>query len=1015
MKTEQLALAREIAEQVYDDFLQQVVIQYVIEKDKIGPLKSTQKKRVDNQTHIDDRIVRLMSISGKGGWHQEKQIRDNYAQSTNITLLDHLLSVTRGSLLLYTIYWFSDPDAIDNELLRKKLYVIAVVAFLHDANKILFPEFKEEESKERELGEGRHQLKSAEDVVLEASHIKTLMERYGIQAFIKEIQIEDLTEQHLLYLIQGVESGQKFRELWKKSFPSYVDRRLHLCIRMADTLDGIWLKDGIQGVLERLKTNKSCFDNDLLKWKAIDLYDPHNPFLLDELQRQLSVCSEEIGTGVPPLIELHHDGHLFMLLPEEKFDEVVEAALQELCDDLPFGLELKSPKPGYPRLLNSQPSHEQLQRFINKLLVDRLGQIFLWRYDPSLETQLNQLLSPVGLKPRLSKKPTRGKLTSLYTNFEKMDEEIQEWIRRGAYLSLMLNLTLDENKRQGTFLTPKQREEALLECVKTIQSNRQADESYPEFISAIADKDGNSRRVLTAIWVVKQAIQDKTETLKEAIWGDDGLLKHWLEDEPNGFKYFLPKDGKGEEIGEFIKYRFRQLLNGERVIADETLEGRCLLTDEPVNFNQPIDTKNGLYGILKSAFSGRDRRPELLISYKGIKAKPNDGYTLISPVSEAEYKLRATVYGNQKGDFPVLIYSPSTVGFFGGLVLNKQDKKNQNIPFLSLYDLSRLEIKKGNVLYGPEMYQGRIRIARFEYMPERLFFKPDKKETGQLIVLRLILKAALRTGRPIHVFRGLPTTRREFFYYDALPRLLENLIGATDKGLRLEQIPSALEQLEMAEEIIKRARLGYEMLHNYANPSTRFSSTCFCWSVLCDELQLEKQEGKKAHLKRLMGLLKANYLKGENMTESDSALVELGRKAAGIQQYAGVQSSNNVQMLVFHTCMDALEAARKAPEPIDDDESLIYGIGGRLLEDLVRKRQAAKNIYRDGDSLFEGCKDVAEWFVKKIWHGVMKRKSISQNTLRMLGSIYRMAFLETQSHSYKEENEKKDNGVVPNN
>ena len=159
-----MAKARKIAEQTYSNFLQHVVIEHVIEKDRIGQLPDKKKDKVTENSLADSRTVRLMSISGKGS--------EKYPQYTNVTLLDHLLSVTRGSLLLATMNWLSQNADMEENLLNKKLAVIAATAFLHDLDK---------------------DLEEARNVVdLKPSDMAERVKRYGIESFFVQIVIQCL-------------------------------------------------------------------------------------------------------------------------------------------------------------------------------------------------------------------------------------------------------------------------------------------------------------------------------------------------------------------------------------------------------------------------------------------------------------------------------------------------------------------------------------------------------------------------------------------------------------------------------------------------------------------------------------------------------------------------------------------------------------------------------------------------------------------------------------------------------
>jgi hypothetical protein len=791
------------------------------------------------------------------------------------------------------------------------------------------------------------------------------VELYGIDAFLNKAGVS-LNSEHLLHLIEQVEVSQSFRHL-SIPLPRFIDDRMPLYVRMADKLDGIFLdsdpmKGGINGVLKRLETDKSCLDSSLLPlWQVINIFDPHHPFLLDKLQLFLSKFSQHIAK-VPPLLEGHHDGRLTMLLPKAHFEEIVDKALNKLAEVLPFGLEVDVSNVGVPALLNGQPSHAELQALMlnkSKITPNKISKLLKIqsKYKAEVIHPLDELLDEIGLKPRFPKKSLQ--LMTVYDSLEGFDADEEEWLRYAAHLALMLNL-----KIKNAPLSYEQREAALLSLIPV---------ERPEFIQNV--EDNKSRCVLTALWVITLA--DEDEDLKEAIWEEDGLLQTWLEgsEEQAGFRQFL-EIGGGDKVAQRVKAHFKQLLSQKRVVAeDEGALGRCLFTDEPIEFKNTISQAMGLLGVKLSAFSGRDNRPELLTSDKP--------HTVVSPVSLAEHKIHHEIQGGSKDGVPTLIYSPTTVGLFGGLILNT------NMEAKSLFDLSRLEAKKGSVLYGPEIYQGRLRLAKLERLSD--------KTKDQVTQLRLLLTAARRTGRPFHVFRGLPTTQRAFFYYDAMPALLKKLLGGNE--LRLEQIPLALKQVEFAQTLLENNNLGYEVLNLYVSSGTRLGAICLAWCVLDKQDKVSASENStKIRLYKEY----CNYSE-DNMSKSDKAFVELGKAATSIQKYVGANASNSEQMKVFSICLETMDIARKASVPQDAPESLICAVAGELENGLKDKAKYDKAKTKQ----FEACLKFAELFVNEVWLKVMKGKMVSHSSLRVFGSIYRMAFLQTYAQQFQEKNENK--------
>ena len=956
---EWMSKATDAASKVYQSFLTEVIEKHLMEKDRERiSLSEKAQKQISKGTHIDPRVLRLMTISGKGGYSPDPEKRKLYSHYFNITLLDHLLSVTRGALVLAALDWLARNPEMDVTILERRLVVIAVIGFMHDADKDL-------------------QLPRNESISLKG--ITERMERYGIPDFLDKFGLA-LSPDQLRYLVEKVEATQAHRHQPETLLPREYEN-LPRYVRLADQLDSTWVTDdpksgGLNGVLECLKKDQGCLRSDLLKeWKEVRLFDPLHPFLLDELQRYLSRLSIHLA-GVPPLIEVHQDGHLFMLLPQYRYDEIIQKGLETLADGLPFNLSLDISNRGIPCLYNGSPSYDELENLVTGLSQKQLSDLFKIKQalKKEIKEPLDDLLSEIGLQPVWPAK-FAGQLLPVYASFNGFGTEEMEWLHRAACLVMLLNLKVAAKPKEGVPQS-SDREKELLNLV---------DETPPEWISSI--QDDASRRTLTGLWAT--ALAEEDEDIEEAIWDEDeGLLKKWLEgteDRP-GFNRFI--SGEGAEVIRGVKERLQQMLSGKRVsVPDENAKGRCIFTDEPVPFSKTIKQATGLYGVKVSAFSGRGERPESVTM--------DSSHTNVGPSSLAEHKLHAqthAIQGGRDNGVPTLISSPSTSGLFGGLAL-RDDKAMSAI---SVYDLSREEIKKGRVLKGIEMYQGRYRIGRLERMPEKL--------ADQVNMLRLLMTACRRSGRPFHLFRGLPVIRKEFFYYDAMPRVLANLISDSTNlkdgcALYLEQLPEAVHQLHLAGDLLETNGLGHDVLKLYAMPQTRFGAACMAFCHLKDN------EEKRPNLKNEMKTEYTKYLEGEkSMSEQEGALVKLGTAAAGIQKNLGGKPSKSDELLVFKICLDAVTAAIKAGQT--DATSMIYGVAGELETNLVRRIKAGSRQNRQGKSLMEGCEEVAGVFVNEVWKGAFGDKFPSQKTRRVSSSIYRVAFLKAH-RAMKEENNKK--------
>lgn len=982
--------AFDISQEIYRTFLLIVIEGHILEKDREQkPTPERTQKKIDANQYVDLRVLRLAAISGKGGQADTAERQILYNRFMNISLLDHMLSVTRGSIIFAAVDLLTmNPDMAPLEL-KKRLAVVAVTAFLHDIDK---------------------DLSLNRNAPISPEMVDERMKRYGIGHFLEHYNTSISCNQ-MLHLIAKVEATQAHRYINAGSKPPpRIFIPLIRYIRLADQLDGTWLlndplKGGSNGVVLKLKKiekeGSTRFQPGFFhRWKIVDIFDPHHSFLLDKLQRDLSVASVHLA-GIPPLFEVHQDGRLVMLLPEKKYNAIIEKAFQLFSSHLPVGLELNVSNRGIPSLYNGKPTHNELKTFIDeKLKAKDYTDLFKIKKDlvMALDDNLDVLLENIDLEPSLSIQKT-GALTSLYSNLNEIEEndEAKTHLHRATHLALLLNLKVD-SKPKNIIPNSREREDKLIETIT---------QEPPGWIRDI--KDDASRRTITALWIT--VLADDDEDIFEAVWNENGLLKKWLEGDTSkntpGFNQFFI--GEGDRIIDQVVQRFRTLLNASFLKEDETankkanpvknnistrktskkkrkeiLQGRCLFTDEPVPFNQTVSQSLGLYGVKVSAFSGRDGRPESVTSEKA--------HTHIGLCAIAEHKERKKVHETQRGragGVPVLISSPATIGLFGGLGLNM----DQAMRAMSLYDLNRQEIKKGTVLKGMEMYRGRCRMARLETFPE--------KTKDQIIFLRMLLTALRRTGRPMHMFRGLPVKQNRYFYFDAMPDVLKKLFSfnvleknAVTNGcsLHLEEIPKALQALEMAQLIMDTHGLGYDILKLYANRKTKFQAICLIWSHLRNkDAKNLKQPGK------LYTMYEQFTEDDKMMTEQDGALVKLGKAATSIQKRGIGHSSANKELLVFKICFDTANAAIKELKQLEK-KSLIYAIAGELETNLVRKNEAAANKHREGETLINSCIYVARLFVEDVWIGILKGKSPGQKTKRILSSIYRISFIK---HSQK--------------
>lgn len=921
-----------LAGEVYSALLSEVVDDRVLVDRVGGPLAEKKRKAVAAGKQIDTRPVRLMAISGKGGYHPDPDLNAKYRESTNISLLDHLLSVVRGALTCCALEVMQEQadEPGDPDELRRDLRLLAALAFMHDVDK---------------------DLQLPRNTALETGMIDERWRRYGLDVFTDHA----LDAEQVRFLIEQAEASQAYRSPPSSPLP----RRLrHLkdymsYVALADKLDGLWLQEGADAVLARLRDDQTLRTDILRNWTVVDLYDPHHPFLVDELQRALSGSCK----GMPPLFEVHQDGRLVVLLPARQAAAIRERALGRFVKVVHrrlFGLRVNISNRGLPELLDSRPDHVQLAEFLADEIPPRdLAALFRVKRElaaDELTACLDELLGSYGLGPRWPK-GTSATL-SIYADPSQLEPLARQMLGQAAHLVLLLN-----HKAVTAWLDYDEREAALLAL---------AERERPAWLRDIAD--AASRRILTGLWMTTLA-QDDPE-LQANLFSREGLLQRWLEGDDHRQGLAASIQTQGENILAAVRDYFAARMQGQASLPDTGHTHHCLFTGLPVSADATFKEADKLYEVKVSAFSGRDGRLE------DIGA--SGGETHISPVSYAEYRLRQVVHdsaGGKPSGIPTLLSVPATTGLFAALTFNNES----NFSTFSTYDLSREQTGKGRVYDKADVYRHRYRIARFERIGERF--------TDQIEQLQLLLKASLRLGRPVHLFRGLPTATRDFFYFDALPERLAALLGR--RGLRLEQIPAALERLRTAQLLLESPGLGYEILDRYLRPKTRLGAVCLAWCQLRDA----EYYHAVARFRNEYDQLTQEYIR---MNTDQAPLVALGHAAAGIQRYPGKLASASEELLVFNLALETAIGCWRMGQR--DTESMAMAIAGELETNLTRKSKAAARENRNGQALLEGCLSFARQFVTEVWQPVLHGRPPAQTNRRILASIYRMAFLTAPRH-----------------
>ena len=974
MSVQSHRFAYRTAVDVYGAFLDECVMAHV-GNDRVGaPARISAGK-------IDGRPVRLVTISGKGGWSDDPVLAERWAKNDNISLLDHALSVARGALM----FWLADarrPWSSESDLaqIERLSYAVVCVGFLHDADK--------------DLGLPRGE-KIGKDAVAER------MRRYGIDEFLVRHGLR-ISPAAMLNYIEEVEGTQAARS---PAAPDFDRRVAATCryIELADKLEGIFTSReegaGVDGVIASLRDPNRwpvLQDVALKEWGKVEIHDHLHVFLLDRFQRALSTACTEIA-GRLPLIEIVHDGRLLSVIPQEHASAIKDLALDRFLQKLPYRLGFS---------VNNRLACEFVDGAASwQACHDVMGRTGDWRpfanllalpkpFAGAYRHEIDELFEAAGMSSSWSPIDDGAGATVKPALEHPGGESCSLDVAPAhalAFLAIVLNHA-DANRKGGA-PDANAREEELRSLLNA------EDKKPPPVVAAAPGSDGRARRVLLALWATAEVWRlaeedpDEARDLLDRIVGRDGLAGLWLEGSDRRPGLAAQIRDVSSDIANALRQRFSCHLNGIAVQPFDTgaPAKRCILCNEPVAASRKVSTASRVHGIKASAFSGRDRRNDHLASPAGD--------THLCPICLAESKLRRAAQEEFKGsgDLPPLISSPAITGLFGGLAYQREGAGIS----MGLNDLNRLDSKKGAVYEGLDCQTRRIRLARLETLPDK-----DKELVTQL---RMTLTAVQRLGRPIHIFRGSPRRHPGIFFLDALPAWLERLLGGD--SLRIEQLGEALSKLELFEHLANKPGLGVEWARQLADPNRtiRVGALCVAWGLAVDR----RGSGDADHAWRLietrtrvhaLALLRNTGGETVNLRNNRDPLIRLAWLATRIQKRVGIGASTNKQLLCWKTALDFYRGAEHSTT--SDRTALILGLAGTLEEELARKNDAAARKHREdefkrdsekgreGESLGEACITFAEHFSVEVWARVFDSKEPTSQEQRRAAAIYRFALIE---------------------
>lgn len=936
-----------IADSLFRSFLEVVIAGAVFshgERERAsGALSDASHKDVQAGRRLDDRRAWLMTLSGKGGFLEGAGFEPR-RKFRNVTLLDHLLSVTRGAAV------FAEMDlhaaALPDEILRVRIARIMGTAFLHDADKML----------------ARSRLDE-----LTASDIEALMGRYRVGEFLARHNAE-IAPEILLSRINYVEiSRADMIRPGMKILPAEAAGDC-LYIRLADRLDGIFLDMSrpLSDIPEEIAKFEGLRSSALRQgWKPFVLKSPHTPFLLDQLQKAFSASVQD-RTGHPPLIEVHHDGELLLVCQSAIADAAMAAAISNASSLLRLRTRVDVNPRGTRDILDGGGHLPDLEEAIDNSVAAKALYIH------------KNLLTDAGWRGRFDTTFQDAGFPPVFTSFERFsgqhfqpwpalrdeDEQIGSIRIHAAMLAVGLGCAEPSAKELSGRTPDAARREEELSIV--------ADElclEVPAWIRTVEHRP--SRQSLLAAWFACQANRDGD--VRARLLGARGLLETWLCGDASGRAGLFEKIGDPAKGFIIAATAWLEASLAQRFLAakDEAASGTCHFTGIPVGKDAVIDGRSGLAGLKVSAFSGREGRPW---SHESSKAQ-----TLVSDFAAAEHRLRSVQgeVSGRKSEVPAFISSPTSMGLFATLGLNRKIADE----FLDLdhYDLMRLDRQSGKRIYVDiDSHGSRVAFARHVPLPGTTI--------DTVALIRMMMKAALRLGRPVHVFQGLPQPCADFVFFDILPPAVRKAFGGS--GLRLEQIPDALTLLGAAEQLMAKEmqNVGLEVALRLLDPDTRLGAACEAIAIL---ERLPEDRAKP------LGGLRASLLSiaRKELQLTESPLIEFARAMTRVQAAPDRNASNSERGLGLRVALEAVENSQNIRET--SGEALRAAITGELQHEFERSTKLKhRGVFHERGFPFQAAMEAADLFVGKVWPLTFRSRAPASKERRIAFAIYQVAFQE---------------------
>lgn len=834
----------------YMDIMDELKVDFC---DIILPRISEDKVQIGNINTFT--IPRFNSVSGKGS-----SFIPDYQNYTNITLLEHSVNVAFTAMHFALLDYLSqDKDLL---YIKQHLSVILTVGMLHDTNKLVCSDEKI------------------------PTNISDFFTSYGFSELLLKNGVNDLTGNVIAGMIGLVEagtSGQTYSDYNMATIRKYEKSIKYVSI--GDKIDSIFNKYGIHESIDKVNALfhvEQNVNNFILldKVKYLKLNEKLFPYTIMATALSMEVWYKN-HYGTPPLINMFSDGEWIISYPEKDentFKEQVIYTLKKLVSksvQKQFGVKIGkgnnalSILNGYADLnfMGNLVEDDELPETLKypcykaKDISNEMWEV-LERINNSYSTSFEFVRNAKGEK----------KIIPLVQYNE--NNRNQDILR--TFAQFYISCEISRNNVE----IYKRIQSLLMEQIYNFEVSEIIQSLKTQYDGAKNVKEKELRFTLNTLisyFSVQEAYKNGTIDILK-----NNILNTFIDGR-------FGEDPKGVNIEEMVSQYYSSRVIGDvcYMPIDDMKGNRCLFTDLPISKGQSrLNSNDGVNIVKITAFNSR----------QNSKRTSGNGDIYVNPLMKAElfiqqkYGADTRVKGKSQGN-PVIIMTPLKMGVGNFNILNRNNSLDAIINTFSVYD----------ILKHDDTCDVLLRTSEKPFIYKQSIVVPKRFE-DILSLFEMTLKAALRSGKPVHLFCGQVIHSKDFFYMDGLPSGIYHLMN-NKGGIRLDEIPSTLDRICVVTALLNAKK--YNMAHRI------FSHDDYLKNLSIAYFNLAKVGGGKKYTKvlsYLKDLIKQEIISMKERHEEVPALYKLAKLSNLIQ--ASYSGSNNVEASLLRWSIDCLSQSR---------------------------------------------------------------------------------------------------------